>query len=122
MRETTNTSKFPKTPEGHYHFTVDEKPEKRRSSSGKSTFRIWKLKCQELHRVISIVLFPWDSKELLVALGGSEILPGEIEWDDETVLGKSFQADVVHEEDANGGDAREKLRNVVAEATSEETF
>lgn len=119
MRETTNTSKFPKTPEGHYFFTVDGKPEKRRSGTGKSTFRIWKLKCRELHRVISIILFPWDSKELLLALGGTEVMPDEIEWDDETVSGKSFFADVVHEED-NNGDTRERLKNIIPEAWDEE--
>jgi len=111
MRETTNTSQFPVTPEGRYFFTVVDKPEKRRTSSGKSTYRIWVLRCRELGRNVRVLLFPWESKELLLAVGGEEISSENIDWDDETVSGKSFYADIVHEQD-NNGNIREKLVNV----------
>jgi hypothetical protein len=117
MKEVTNTSKFDLCPEGPYRLTVQGVPEKRRTSSGKSTFRIWKFKASAngSSRDIKILLFPQESGELLNALGAVEIGKDEYEWDDETVDGKTILADIVHVKDKNGV-VREKLQNISAES------
>ena len=117
MKESTNTQQFEVVPEGRYKFTVIGVPEKRRTSSGKSTFRIWKLaginEKKQAFNNISILMFPWDSKDLLLALGGTlESEDSEIvEWDDEEVDGKNFTADLYYEKDKNGKDMA-KLKNI----------
>ncbi len=113
MKEVTNTASYTLTPEGTYRLTVVGRPEKRRTSNGKNTFRIWKFKTTVSGTpvTISILMFPYESRELLLAVGGKEIRPNEIEWDDEFVDGKTIIADLVHEPDKTG-QLREKLKNV----------
>lgn len=119
--ETVDTSGFRLTPEGQYTLTVSEKPEKRRTFAGDKHFRIWRFTAleSEQRRKISIVYFPWDSRELLLALGG-EALPGttKVNFDYDTVKGKVIIADLVHEIDRHGV-AREKLKNIQPVAIDE---
>lgn len=99
MRERTNTkSQFELIPEARYGFTVLEKPLK--FKAGKTTYRKWKFICQfedKRTKDIWINFFPWDSKDLLMALGG-QIPDGgdDVEWDDDLVAGRQFSADLVH--------------------------
>jgi len=109
----TNVDGFELFPEGHYEFTVERKPEKFKTPSGKATYRKWQfgtiLNGQK--KTFTTALFPWDSKELLLALGGMELENGQIEWDDEEVIGKKFTAEIVHLPDYKGV-TRSTLQNV----------
>lgn len=112
--EREDTKRFELFTEGNYEFTVEDKPEKFRTESGKSTYRKWKLVTMidgELKK-FTTVIFPWESKDLLIALGGQPIPedPEVIEIDYDLVEGKKFLADVIHEKD-NNGVLRAKLRN-----------
>ena len=116
MRETTDTSQhFELQPEGQYTMTVNGRPEKRRTSGGKTTYRIWKFKVITggSTKIISILLFPWESEELLAALGAVEVDKHKWDWDDEAVDGKTIIANIRHVPD-NNGDLREKLFDVTA--------
>ena len=120
-RETTNTSKFQLLPEGEgYQMTVVGVPEKRRSKSGKCTFRVWKFKTSlnGTERTINKIFFAWDSKDLLLAVGGQEISQDQIEWDDEQVAGRTFICDIRHEEDEQGN-MREVFENIQQTAWDE---
>ena len=123
VRENTNTSQYALVQKGNYLLTVVGIPEKRRSESGQSTYRIWKfsyLKGSERYS-FNVLCFPWESEELLLAVGGIKQDDGTVEWDDEQVAGKSFRADVVHRAD-NKGKMREKLENIQAVDTDEPPF
>ena len=82
-KERTKTG-FELFPEGQYDFTVSKKPEKRRMESGR-TYRLWEFTTIVDGASIkyTTVMFPNTSRLLLMALGGVEERPGEIEWDDE---------------------------------------
>src|SRR3990167_4777538 len=102
-KERTDTRQFKLLAEGTYTFTVEKKPEKFRTE--KSTYRKWFLSyLDEMggRRQFRKILFPWNSKDLLLALGGIEITPDEIEWDDTEVIGKIFKAIIVHRPDRQG--------------------
>jgi hypothetical protein len=106
MIERTNVGKFNLVPEGNYTFTVLGRPEKIRTA--KTSYRKWKLGITEKKLVtneITVFLFPWESKELLLAVGGKEE-GNEIVWDDEEVDQKTFDADLKHNsyKDNNGED------------------
>lgn len=118
--EITDTTGFELIPEGTYTLTVNGVPEKRRTSSGKSTYRIWKFKTQvgAAMKVIRILMFPQDSYDLLIALGGEDVGSRQVKWNDEAVDGKQVSADIVHVEGTDGK-KREKLENVSMEAWDE---
>ncbi|MCA9409532.1 MAG: hypothetical protein KC733_12635 [Candidatus Omnitrophica bacterium] len=111
MKERTSTTRFTLKPEGHYVLTVLGVPEKR--SSGKANYRIWKFHYIKagFDAEMSIIMFPWKSKELLLAVGGKEVENEEVEWDDELVNGKQISCDLIHEEDKEGV-MRECLINI----------
>lgn len=98
MIETIDTrSQFERLPADRYLFSVSEKPEKLEYS--KTTARNWKLKASNVHGeylgTIQIRLFPWESKDLLLALGG-KLNEGteKVTWDDEKVEGLEFLANL----------------------------
>lgn len=103
-KERTNVSRFELFPEGHYEFTVEKKPDKFKTPSGKATYRKWYFgtTIDGRHRRFVTALFPWDSRDLLLALGGVVCEDGEIEWDDEEVVGKKFRTEIVHSLDYKG--------------------
>jgi len=122
-KESTNTSQFQLLPEGHYTFKVKGRPEKKRTA--KASYRIWKLSyvLGQSISTFSTIMFPWLSKELLLALGGT-INPENsevVDWDDEQVTGKTFECDIVHvERDKDGEKIKsESLRNIKAVVVAE---
>jgi hypothetical protein len=111
VRETTNTERFELFPEGQYKFTVVGKPEK--IKTGKTSYRKWIFSYEGYNgnlRKVSFIIFPWESEELLLAVGGNKV-KGGVDWDDDQVDGKVIEADVVHEAD-NRGTTRAKIKNV----------
>jgi len=112
-RERTDVSNdFELFPEGHYRFTVVGVPGKYKT--GKSSYRKWKLSYNAgggIIKMTTFILFPWDSKELLLAVGGKEASDGSIDWDDEEVARKEIEADVVWER-CNDDKVRAKIKNV----------
>ena len=118
MRETTNTSKFSLIEEGTFLFTVDGCPEKRRVEGKNSTFRIWKLKyvslSQQKDMIASILFFPNSPgyHEILLACGGEETSPNNIDWEDESVHGKQFFAKVTHDINPKTGRPQEVFSEV----------
>ena len=115
-KQRDNVNGFRLFPEGHYEFTVEKKPEKFKTPSGKATYRKWYFGTifNGQKRTYTKLLFPWDSKDLLIALGGIVCEDGGIEWDDEEVVGKKFIADVVHLPDRNNI-MRDNLENIETE-------
>lgn len=109
MKERTNIkSQFELIPEARYGFKVLERPEKFRA--GKTTYRKWKFKCkvnEDKTKDVWINFFPWESKDLLLAVGG-QLADGsdEVDWDDEAVVGREFSADLRHRgyKDKDGND------------------
>ncbi|MBT9164943.1 MAG: hypothetical protein DDT23_00954 [candidate division WS2 bacterium] len=97
--------------EGTYIATV-ERTEKRKTPNGKP-FRIWTFWIPlqpEGSRRVRILLFPGESKELLLSLGGVEVQKNKIEWDDEEVIGRRIRAYFHYQKD-NDGKERLKLKN-----------
>jgi hypothetical protein len=96
-REKVNTSQFELLPEGHYVFKVTEKPEKR--PTAKSSFRIWRFTHEEGGAVkkFSTVLFPWKSRDMLLACGGTLVGNTTVDIDWDSVAGKVIECDVIHE-------------------------
>ena len=92
-------------PEGRYKFTIAKEPEKRRHNAGTErefvavTF-FFRVNGDSRTHQESIV--PWDDKyrDLLLAIGGEEDEKGEVHLSDMVdIVGKSFEADIVHEPD-----------------------
>lgn len=104
VKQRDSVVQYPLFPTGGYDFTVEAKPEKFRTPSGKATYRKWRFGTfvNGEKRTFVKVLFPWESKDLLLALGGVEVENDEIEWDDDEVAGKRFTAEIAHEPDYNG--------------------
>ena len=110
--ERTQTTRYEMLPEGHYQFTIIAKPEK--FKAGKTHYRRWQfayITDDNQVKKTSFIIFPWESEELLLAVGGIKQQDGSVEWDDEKVEQRRIDTDVVHEED-NKGKTRAKLRNV----------
>lgn len=96
MIERTNVKEFAgMLAEGHYHLTVEGKPEK--VEQGKTHYRDWNFITRE-DKSVNIRLFPWEMKELLVALGFKLDPDQHVQWDDDKVDGKEIECDIVHEE------------------------
>lgn len=114
MRESTNVKEFVgMLPEAHYILKVQGKPEK--VPTGKSSYRDWNFITDD-GRKLNIRMFPWESKGLLLAVGGKLDLKTEsVDWDDDAVDGKEIEADLVHEEyPKKNGETGKKmvLRNI----------
>lgn len=125
MKERTNTSReggFTPIEEGIYHFTVLSKPDKFRTASGKSTYRKWKFvtDVNGKRREVHIVLFPWESEDLLLFLGGKKI-GNEVEWDPDEVEGVKFKALLQHKS-YQGNDGKDKLKYVLSDFENEIPF
>ena len=112
MRETTKTTSYAISPAGEYSLTVSEAPQKKAASSGVGYYK-WrfKTKLKGTPWQITMNLFPNESRELLLALGGEEKRAGSIEWDNEEVVGKMIKAEIYHVEDRKGA-LWEKMRNI----------
>lgn len=114
MKEITNTGgKYPLFPAGHYIFSVTGKPEKFKTSTG-GTYRKWRFKTVDAEGTheYTTVIFPWQSRELLIAVGGEE-QGDEVAWDDEAVEGKQIECDIEHKKDRNGI-MRAIIQNIVS--------
>ena len=102
MIDSTDTSsQFELIPEGHYKLKVVGTPEKFRTN--KSTYRKWTFVASQdgiKGRKITAIFFPWESHDLLLALGGKkdEGNKNTIIWNDEEVDGKIIEADIKHGE------------------------
>lgn len=120
MRERTNVNRYPLEAEGPYTLTVDGVPEKRRSQGGKTTYRVWKYTYFKdgIQSKMTHTLFPWESKELLLVLGGEQVDEDNVDWDDDSVNGKTITVDVVHEIGADGV-KRKKFENIKSAAWDE---
>lgn len=94
LDRTNTTAMYERPPEGRWEFEVSSKPEK--VKAGKTTVRKWKFRVwADRERRLSITFFPWDSRELLLALGGK--LEGQdVIWDDDQVEGLKFKANLNH--------------------------
>jgi len=114
-QEKTNTNERQLLPEGSYTFTVKGRPEKKKTE--KSSYRIWKFTYiddkEGTSKQFSTIMFPWKSKELLLALGGKDLGEGIIEWDDDKVDGRQVHCSVVHQQD-NKGVMRETLQDCIS--------
>ena len=100
MIETVDTaSQNTLIPEAHYIMKVLETPEK--IPSGKTSYRKWKFAASldgKTGRIITAIFFPWESYDLLIALGGEKDGSSltKVIWDDGKVAGKLFEADIKH--------------------------
>ncbi len=118
--ETTNTSKFKLIPQGEYIFSVDGIPQKREVTGGKGSFRLWSLKYFNLEQgkeTINSVIFFGNSPsyhDILLAVGGVEVSPDEVKWDDESVHGRKFSATITHEKNEKNGRVQEVFSDVKA--------
>jgi len=94
MIERTSVKSFTKLPKGtRCMFRVMGKPEK--IPVGKTTARVWKLQpdIPGINAEIEYKVFPWQSKGILIAVGG-KLVDDDVEWDDDKVDGKVFTATV----------------------------
>ena len=85
---------FPRVEDGRYLLRVLGVPVKKRF--GETPVREWSFevsKDQIMIQKIKIIIPPWKSEGLLLALGGKKE-KNEIVWDDSTVEGKYFEADL----------------------------
>ena len=107
--------------EGHYNFIVEGKPEK--FATKKTHYRKWKFNYFKdgVWQSETFILFPWESAELYLAVGGYIDDKGFAHFDPDKVSGKEIEADVVHEKDWQGT-PRAKLKNIkaVEEGTKKE--
>lgn len=112
-RQTTETGRT-LTPEAHYAATVLRVEKK--NVQDKFTIYEWTfvsdLSGQPFE--FTVGLFSSQMRDLLLALGGEEIAPNKIDWDDELVIGKKVNFLIVHEADKKG-----KLREVLVDVKSE---
>ena len=113
VEERTNTSKmFEDVEDGVYELTVMGKPDK--FATAKSHYRIWKfgLIYKDRPKTIKILLFPWESEELILALGGKKDGRDTV-WDPDKVDKKKIKAEIVHEKD-NQDKLRMKIKRAKA--------
>ena len=113
VEERTNTSGGGGDVEdGVYELTVMGKPGK--FATAKSHYRLWKfgLVLEGKPKTITILLFPWESEELLLALGGRKEGKDTI-WDPDKVDKKRIKAEIVHEAD-NNNKMRMKIKRAKA--------
>ena len=98
--------------DGVYELTVVGKPGK--FATAKSHYRLWKfgLVLEGKPKTITILLFPWESEELLLALGGKKDGKDTI-WDPDKVDKKRIKAEIVHEAD-NNNKMRMKIKRAKA--------
>ena len=102
VEERTNTSGGGGDVEdGVYELTVMGKPGK--FATAKSHYRLWKfgLVLEGKPKTITILLFPWESEELLLALGGRKD-GKDMVWDPDKVDKKKIKAEIIHEKDREG--------------------
>jgi len=93
--------------EGQYTFTISKEPEQRKHSGAKQDFVsvTFFFRAEDSYgNTKSHVesLLPWEPryKDVLLAIGGVEDEQGEVHLHEtEDIVGKSFTAEIVHEED-----------------------
>lgn len=116
MIEETSVKEFVgMLPEAHYILKVEGKPEK--VQQGKTHYWDWNFITED-GRKLNMRMYPWESKALLIAVGGKLDPKNEtVKWDDDQVDGKEIEADLVHEEypkkDGTKG-TKQVLKNIEA--------
>ena len=93
--------------EGQYTFTISKEPEQRKHSGAKQDFIsvTFFFRAEDSNGNVRghiESLLPWESKykDVLLAIGGMENEQGEVHLHEtEDIVGKSFTAEIVHEED-----------------------
>ena len=97
--------------EGWYAVTVEGKPEKYKA--GKSYYRKWRFWLITEEKKITLILFPWEQRDLLLALGGKEEENEKISWDDDEVSGKQIEIKLSYQK-CNDGKRRLKIEEAKA--------
>ena len=104
--------------EGHYTFKVSEEYEKRRGEKD-GVYIIFKFKIINKDgstRKYNDIFVPWEEryKDLLLAFGGEPDEKGQIHLGDVNIIGKQFEADIVHIKDPRDPTkVRDKIANIV---------
>lgn len=120
MPEITDTNgKYKITPEGKYKFTVSIPPAKKLSKEGKPYYKfvfeyLNEEKTIETHEQFFL---PWMLGDLLRACQCKEIKPGVFSWDKEDVVGKTIDAEIIHE--INKKDPTKTMVNMIKIKESE---
>jgi len=113
VEERTNTAGMSlDLKDGVYEFTVMGKPGK--FATAKSHYRKWRfgLILEGKPETVQILLFPWESEDLLLALGGRKEGKDTI-WDPDKVDKKRIKAEIVHEK-GNDDVIRMKIKRAKA--------
>lgn len=105
-------------PEGHYNFEVTEDAEMRRGQN-EGIYMIFKFKVISKDgstRKYNDIFVPWEEryKDLLLALGGQADEKGKVHLGDLAIVGRQFEADIVHRTDPKDPTkTRDKIANIV---------
>jgi len=105
-------------PEGHYSFQVSEDYEKRKGEKD-GLYIIFKFKIINESgetRKYNDIFVPWEDRyrDLLIAFGAKEDEKGQVHLGDINIIGKQFEADIVHVKDARDPTkTRDKIANIV---------
>ena len=105
-------------PEGHYSFQVSEDYEKRKGEKD-GLYIIFKFKIISEGgeaRKYNDMFVPWEDRyrDLLIAFGAKEDEKGQVHLGDINIIGKQFEADIVHIKDARDSTkTRDKIANIV---------
>lgn len=110
---------FAREEDGRKLLQVMGTPAKRRM--GTVTVRDWVFGIVENNEVVrkfKMMLFPWESESLLLALGGVKE-KNEVVWDPDTVDGKMFSADLSTEKYKDKKDNSEREKYVLKNCEKE---
>ena len=104
--------------EGHYSFKVSEDYEKRKGEKD-GLYIIFKFKITDESgstRKYNDIFVPWEERyrDLLIAFGAKPDEKGQVHLGDTSIIGKQFEADIVHIKDPNDPTKiRDKIANIV---------
>ena len=104
-------------PEGHYTFVVSEEYEKRKGEKD-GLYIIFKFKITSKDgavRKYNDIFVPWEERyrDLLLAFGAKEDEKGQVHLGDINIIGKQFEADIVHIKDpGDSSKIRDKIANI----------
>jgi len=104
--------------EGHYTFKVSEDYEQRRGEND-GVYIIFKFKIiskDGSSRKYNDIFVPWEEryKDLLLAFGATPDEKGKVHLGDINIIGKQFEADIVHVKDLRDPTkVRDKIANII---------
>ena len=107
-------------PEGHYTFKVSEDYEKRKGEKD-GLYIIFKFKIVNNSgeiRKYNDIFVPWEERyrDLLIAFGAEKDEKGQVHLGDISIIGKQFEADIVHVKDpSDPTKIRDKIANIKLE-------